>query len=180
MGHWGVHLSLAHMVIALVHHFLLLHLHITLSIPMRIEFQPIHGTWQFNKTQTEFHVSLLCLWLSNVGADSFDKLDFPFKPELTLNTERRKWLLGNMNNQGKGRPEQFIDLFPVSLSFLISKLKVGQVVECVHTKKWNKKSRVHFVRVSTIHVWATKYDCVEETKDGRVDKHFACFLPWEH
>lgn len=43
--------------------------------------------------QAKAKVSILHQSLSNVGSDSLDKLRFPFKPELALNTERRKWLL---------------------------------------------------------------------------------------
>ena len=51
-------------------------------------------------------------------ADSSWRPSFLFEPELALNTERRKCLLGNMTNQGMGKAEKLIDLFPFCLSFL--------------------------------------------------------------
>lgn len=73
------------------------------AVPISTEFQSICDARQFCKIQSKNQVSTLHPQLNNLGADSLDKL--PFKPELALNTERRKWLLGNMNNQGKGKME---------------------------------------------------------------------------
>ena len=115
-------ISPASQLLKVGHHSLRHHLYIAFATPMSIEFQWTHTA----RNSARLRVSTSVLWqqLSDKRADSLDKLHSPFKSELALNTERRKCLLGNLTNQGMGKAEKLIDLFPFCVSFLIRKLKV--------------------------------------------------------
>lgn len=79
--------------------------------------------WEFGETQNEDKVSMFCPQLSG-GTDSPKRPCFLFEPELTSNTERRKW-----HSKKQEGPRKSIISFFVLLPWVSQPLKLKVVTE---------------------------------------------------
>lgn len=62
---------------------------------MGTEFGWTYDTWEFGEIQSAYELSRLRHNSVSGGDDSLEKLLFPFRPELTSNTERGQWYFQN-------------------------------------------------------------------------------------